>query len=131
MSNLTAWINDTLYPSLFEVIPGAFPEHSFQEFSGGWRSKTYLSGDPHSRIDKTVITKQAPGLILEQGGPVKSLIDYVMDRDRVDSEPKGRVWMKCLIELMDTMDVGHWLQLDERLILNGNGKLVGFRLPGR
>jgi DNA primase len=83
MSNLTGWINDTLYPSLFEVIPSAFPEHSFQEFSGGWRSKTYLNGDPHSRIDKTVITKQAPGLILEQGGPVKSLIDYVKDRDQI------------------------------------------------
>ena len=82
MSNLTGWINDTLYPSLFEVIPGAFPEHSFQEFSGGWRSKTYLNGEPHSRIDKTVITKQAPGLILEQGGPVKSLIDYIKDRDQ-------------------------------------------------
>ena len=84
MSNLTAWINDTLYPALFDVIPSAFPEHSFQEFSGGWRSKTYLSGDPHSRIDKTVITKQAPGLILEQGGPVKSLIDYIKDRDQVE-----------------------------------------------
>ena len=84
MSNLTGWINDTLYPSLFEVIPSAFPEHDFQEFSGGWRSKTYLSGDPHSRIDKTVITKQAPGLILEQGGPVKGLIDYVKGRDQVE-----------------------------------------------
>ena len=85
MSNITPWINDTLYPALFEVIPSAFPEHSFQEFSGGWRSKTYLNGEPHSsRVDKTVITKQAPGLILEQGGPVKSLIDYVKDRDQVE-----------------------------------------------
>jgi len=84
MSNISSWINDTLYPSLFEVIPFAFPEHDFQEFSGGWRSKTYLSGDPHSRIDKTVITKQALGLILEQGGPVKGLIDYVKDRDQVE-----------------------------------------------
>ena len=84
MNDLTAWINDTLYPALFDLIPSAFPEHGFQEFSGGWRSKTYLSGDPHSRIDKTVITKQAPGLILEQGGPVKSLIDYIKDRDQVE-----------------------------------------------
>ena len=59
MSNLTAWINDTLYPALFDVIPSAFPEHSFQEFSGGWRSKTYLNGEPHKdRADKTVITKK-------------------------------------------------------------------------
>jgi DNA primase catalytic core len=85
MSNLTLWINDTLYPALFDFIPSAFPEHDFQEFSGGWRSKTYLSGEPHSsRADKTVITKKVPSRIMEQGGPDKSLVDYVMDRYGVE-----------------------------------------------
>ena len=82
MSNITDWIKDELYPSLFESIDIAFPEHKFQRFTGGWRSKTYLSGASHKdRVDKTVINRRAPGYILEQGGEVLSLVDYVMRRD--------------------------------------------------
>jgi DNA primase len=82
MSNITDWIKDELYPSLFESIDIAFPEHKFQRFTGGWRSKTYLSGASHKdRVDKTVINRRAPGYILEQGGDVFTLVDYVMRRD--------------------------------------------------
>jgi hypothetical protein len=44
MSELTDWINYELYPSLFEAIPKALPEHNFRKVSGDWRSKTYLDG---------------------------------------------------------------------------------------
>ena len=82
MSNITEWIKYELYPTLFDSIDIALPEHEFKKYSGGWRSKTYLTGSPHKdRIDKTVITKKAPGRILEQGGENISLIDYVMRRD--------------------------------------------------
>jgi DNA primase catalytic core len=85
MSNITDWIKYELYPSLFESIDRALPEHKFNRYPGGWRSKTYLNGTPHKdRADKTVITTKAPGVILEQGGRVMSLVDYVMERDRVD-----------------------------------------------
>jgi DNA primase len=85
MNNLTDWIKYELYPSLFENIDMAFPEHDFERFSGGWRSQTYLNGTHHkNRRDKTVITRKAPGYILEQGGEVKSLIDYVVSRNKVD-----------------------------------------------
>jgi DNA primase catalytic core len=84
MSNITDWIKYELYPSLFECIDRAFPEHKFKRTSQGWTSKTYLDGRAHKRTDKTVVTKQAPGYILEQGGEVKSLVDYVIDRDGVD-----------------------------------------------
>lgn len=86
MSNiLSEWIKNELYPSLYEVIDRAFPEHDFKSYSGGWRSKTYLDGSPHkSRIDKTVITKTAPSRILEQGGDNLSLIDYVIQRDNIE-----------------------------------------------
>jgi DNA primase catalytic core len=83
--DITDWIKYELYPSLFERIDIAFPEHQFKRYSGGWRSKTYLDGSPHKhRADKTVVSKKAPGYILEQGGEVLSLIDYVMRRDRVE-----------------------------------------------
>lgn len=78
---ITDWIKQELYPALYEHIDTALPEHSFRRYSGGWRSKTYLSGAPHSREDKTVVSKRAPGLILEQGGEVLSLVSYVMRRD--------------------------------------------------
>jgi DNA primase catalytic core len=85
MSNITDWIKYELYPSLFDSIDRALPEHDFKRYSGGWRSKTYLDGSTHrTRADKTVVTKQAPGCILEQGGEVIGLVDYVMRRDRVD-----------------------------------------------
>jgi len=85
MSNITEWIKTELYPSLFESIDRAFPEHNFKPHLGGWRSKTYLTGDPHKdRVDKTIISKKAPGYILEQGGEILSLVDYVIRRDNVE-----------------------------------------------
>lgn len=85
MSNLTNWIKDELYPTLFDSIDIAFPEHNFKKKSGNWCSQTYLNGLMHkSRKDKTVISKKVPGLILEQGGEVLGLIDYVMKRDGID-----------------------------------------------
>ena len=85
MSNITDWIKYELYPTLFQSIDTALPEHNFKRYSGGWRSKTYLDGSPHKdRADKTVISKKAPGYILENGGEVVGLVDYVMRRDRVE-----------------------------------------------
>jgi DNA primase catalytic core len=86
MSNITDWIKDELYPNLFEVIDTALPEFSFCRWSGGWRSslKLDLTNPKTKRKDKTVVSKKAPGYILEQGGDVLSLVDYVMRRDGVE-----------------------------------------------
>jgi DNA primase catalytic core len=85
MSNITEWIKEELYPSLFERIDTALPEHQFKRTPKGWRSKTYLDGSPHKhRVDKTIINKKAIGYIFEQGGKPLSLIDYVMGRDGVE-----------------------------------------------
>ena len=82
---ITDWIKYELYPTLFESIDTALPEHNFKRYSGGWRSKTYLDGSPHkNRADKTVVAKKSPGYILEQGGDTLSLIDYVIKRDGVE-----------------------------------------------
>ena len=84
MSEITDWIKNELYPALFEQIDRALPEHKFIRFPGGWRSKTYLNGSAHNRIDKTVVTNKAPGWILEQGGDSMSLVNYVIERDKVE-----------------------------------------------
>jgi DNA primase catalytic core len=82
---ITDWISTELYPTLFQSIDTALPEHNFKHYSGGWRSKTYLDGSPHkTRADKTEISKKAPGRINEWGGENLSLVDYVMRRDGVE-----------------------------------------------
>lgn len=69
---------------LFDRIPEALPEHSWTQDRRGWKSKTYLDGSPHKdRGDKTRILKAQPGRIFEEGGDGKSLVDYVMERDRL------------------------------------------------
>ena len=84
-SQITDFIKYELYPALYSCIDRAFPEHSFRPYPNEWRSKTYITGAPHKdRADKTVVTKKAPGRILEQGGDNLSLVDYVMKRDRVE-----------------------------------------------
>lgn len=86
MNNITDWIKDELYPNLFESIDRALPEFSFCRWSGGWRSnlKLDLTSPKTKRKDKTVVSKKAPGYILEQGGDVLSLVDYVIKRDGVE-----------------------------------------------
>ena len=75
-----------LYPTLFQSIDTALPEFNFKGYSGGWRSslKIDLSNPKERREDKTVVTKKAPGYILEQGGEVLSIVDYIIKRDKVD-----------------------------------------------
>ena len=97
MSNITDWIKTELYPTLYESIDTALPEHNFKRYSGGWRSKTYLDSSPHKdRLDKTVITKQAPGYILEQGGDTLSLVDYIMRRDNLEFIPAVETLAKAV-----------------------------------
>lgn len=84
VKDITAWIREELYPVLFDRIPEALPEHSWTQDGRGWKSKTYLDGSPHrDRSDKTKVLKAQPGRIFEEGGDGKSLVDYVMERDRL------------------------------------------------
>lgn len=87
MSNISDWLNDRVYPAIFEKADEVFPEHAFNQYRNGWRSQTYLNGAPHkTRQDKTVITSRAPYCILEQGGNRPSIYDYIKDRDGSDNK---------------------------------------------
>lgn len=97
MSNITDWIKTELYPTLYESIDTALPEHDFKKHGKGWRSKTYLDSSSHkNRVDKTIITKQAPGYILEQGGETLSLVDYIMRRDNLEFIPAVETLAKAV-----------------------------------
>jgi len=83
--SITDFINNDLYPTLYNSIDRAFPEHDFKQGRQGWTSKAYLNGDSHKdRRDKTVISAKVPSRIMEQGGESLSLVDYVMRRDGVE-----------------------------------------------
>lgn len=96
MSNITDWIKTELYPTLYESIDIALPEHEFRRYPGGWSSATYLNGTKHKRTDKTIISKKAPGYILEQGGDSLSLVDYVMRRDNLEFIPAVETLAKAV-----------------------------------
>lgn len=82
--SITDWINEELYPSLYDSIDIALPEHNFKRRGDGWYSNTYLDGSPHKRADKTKVKKAAPWCIFEEGGDIKGLVNYVEERDSVD-----------------------------------------------
>lgn len=86
MSNITDFIKYDLYPALYNSIDTALPEFNFKLQRGDWRSnlKLDLTTPKDKRPDKTVVTRKKPGIILEQGGEVKSLIDYVIERDKIE-----------------------------------------------
>lgn len=86
MNTITAWKRDTLIPAVYEQADSVFPWLSFKKTAQGWQSPLKLDGSQpsHPRHDKTVITKQLPGQILEQGGDSLGLVDYTMERLSLD-----------------------------------------------
>ena len=116
--DITSWINETLYPTVFERVDTVFTEHSFREYAGGWRSNTYLFGEPHERRDKTKITKRKPNRIFEHGGDSLTLIDYVMRRDNLEFiEATKRLASSVGLELPNSsnFDAGAYQKHKERL----------------
>jgi DNA primase catalytic core len=105
MSNINDFVNYELYPALFDVADKVFDEHKFIKYSYGWGSNTYLNGNPHARKDKTVITTKAPYCIMEQGGEVKTIINYVMERDRIEFiEAVRQLSNRVRLQLPDNKD---------------------------
>jgi DNA primase len=83
MSELTEWIKNELYPTVYERLDTVFPELEFRRYPGGWKSKYKLdlTLPKQKRDDKTVATKKVLGRILEQGaGDTISYMDYYLSR---------------------------------------------------
>lgn len=119
--DITNWINETLYPTLFESIDTVFREHNFNKHRGNWRSSTYLmTGERHERKDKTVVTKKHPSRIYEHGGESYTLIDYVMKRDGL-TNIEAIKWLASSVGLelpnSSNFDAGAYQEQKERLEL--------------
>ena len=86
MKDITYFIQQELYPALFDSLDTVFPDFEFEQFSNGWRSalKLDLSAPKVSRKDKTVVTKKLISHLLEQGGDSIDLLSYVMQNNNLD-----------------------------------------------
>lgn len=98
MTNLTDFIQNELYPRLFEVVDRAFPSMDFKPYRGGWASPYKLNGERShdGRKEKSVITRRQPNRVLEQGGESKDLLSLYMEQNGIGS-PVEAVRQLCPI----------------------------------
>ncbi|MEE0267878.1 MAG: DnaB-like helicase C-terminal domain-containing protein [Bacteroidales bacterium] len=85
--DITNFVNDTLYPLIFEKVNTLFPEMSFKWENGKWLSPKNIDGtEPKTkRPDKCIITKKKPTRVKENGdGGSKDLISLYMDLNHLD-----------------------------------------------
>ena len=84
--DITIFVNEELYPRLFNSLDRAFPQMGFKRYRADWHSPKKIDGsNPGTpRPDKSVITSKIPGRVLEQGGESLSLIDLYMNLNGVD-----------------------------------------------
>lgn len=83
---ITTFVNDNLYPMMFDRIDTLFPEMGFKLHKGKWRSPKNLDGTTPSnpRPDKTIITSKQPRRAMENGdGGTKDLISLYMDFNHI------------------------------------------------
>ena len=86
MSNISDWIKYELYPSLYGSIDRALPEFDFMLKRGNWvsRNKLKVTGEQGDSIGKVCIWERTPGYIKDWTREGLSIIDYVIQRDRVE-----------------------------------------------
>lgn len=83
---ITNFVNDELYPMMFDRIDTLFPEMGFKLHKGKWRSPKNLDGTTPSnpRPDKTIVTSKQPRRAMENGdGGTKDLISLYMDFNHI------------------------------------------------
>ena len=91
---LRNFVDEELYPKLWESINTIFPEWGFTFAFGKWRSNKRLDGSTSNRKDKTIITQQQHQFILENGSGgadgkrSKDLISFYMELH--NKNPKDR-----------------------------------------
>ena len=93
MTNLTDFIQNELYPRLFEVVDRAFPSMDFKPYRGGWASPFKLNGERShdGRKEKSTITRRVPNRVLEQGGESKDLLSFYMQLNSLPDTSEGRI----------------------------------------
>lgn len=121
MKDITAFIQNELYPSLFERLDVAFPSLQFLRVSEGWWSCLKMDGtEPATpRKDKTKVTRKYPHRALEQGGETKDLITLYRELHNLRTDMKAitELCILCGLQLpqMDSEGYRAYQEKQERL----------------
>lgn len=85
--DLQEFVEDTLYPALFDRADDVFLSMEFKKHKGGWASPFKMNGErsKDKRKDKTVITRRYPQIVLEQGGDAKNIISFYQEQNGLGS----------------------------------------------
>ena len=87
--DLTAYIKESVYPSLFPKLDLVFPEMKFKKKGKNWESPNYLDGTPtkgqNYRPDKTKVTTKVINRALEQGAGSIDLLTLYMNHNNISS----------------------------------------------
>lgn len=120
---LRDFVDEELYPAIWDNLNTLFPEMNFKFVLGKWRSPKKLDGsDPTTpRRDKTVVTSTHYQIALENGGGdakgrTKDLITLYMElnslRDRI--EAIKAMAKKCNLTIPEGADAKKWEEARKR-----------------
>lgn len=81
--NISNWIKEELYPSLYDSIDIALPEFNFKKKGKNWVSgnKLKITGEEGDSIGKVYVWETAPAFIKDFTRDTLSIVSYVMQRD--------------------------------------------------
>ena len=120
---LGTFVDEELYPAIWDNLHKLFPEMEFKYVLGKWRSPKKLDGsDPTDpRRDKTVVTQKLFHVALENGGGTtrgraKDLITLYMEHnslsDRIEAIKK--LAKDCNLTIPEGADAKKWEEARER-----------------
>jgi len=80
--NISNWIKEELYPSLYDSIDIALPEFNFKKKGKNWVSgnKLKITGEEGDSIGKVYVWETAPAFIKDFTRDTLSIVSYVMQR---------------------------------------------------
>lgn len=113
---ITEFINEKVYPSMWDEIGSLFPEMGFKLVLGKWRSPKKIDGtDPKTPTrSKTVITPTYPNRALENGGDSIDLITLYMNlNNKPFWEALGDICKKLNLEIPTSKDEEKWKEYKE------------------
>lgn len=120
---LRDFVDEELYPAIWENLSSLFPEMSFTQYQGKWRSPKNLDGSTPStpRRDKTIVTPKLFHVALENGGGdasgrAKDLITLFMEHnglgDRIEAIKE--IARLCSLTLPEGADAKKYEEARER-----------------
>lgn len=87
MSTLSTFINETLYPALFDHLPDFLPDFDFKRAGPDkWVSRFKIDGSTakSGAADKTAVLRRLPFCLCEWGEPRQTILNHAARRDNLE-----------------------------------------------